>query len=178
MNVPWAGKHSRFTLFFEAFAIEVLQACGNVQAACKLLNLDWSAADTIMKRAVQRGLTRRDTDQVTRVGIDEKSFGKGHDYVSLMTDIDGRRIQEVFQGRDREAAACLWKTLSADQRSHVKAIAMDMWRAFESAAKANPAQADCHWALQNGSSALLVQPLTLFLAWLVFPLRRMNNSCL
>ena len=23
---PWAGKHSRFTLFFEAFAIEVLQA--------------------------------------------------------------------------------------------------------------------------------------------------------
>jgi len=142
VNVPWAGKHSRFTLLFEAFAIEVLQACGNVKAACKLLNLDWNAADTIMKRAVQRGLTRRDTDQVTRVGIDEKSFGKGHDYVSLMTDIDGRRILEVVQGRDRKAADCLWKTLSADQRSHVKAIAMDMWRAFESSAKANAAQAD------------------------------------
>jgi transposase len=30
---PWAGKHSRFTLFFEAFAIEVLQACRTVKAA-------------------------------------------------------------------------------------------------------------------------------------------------
>ncbi|MCX7401567.1 MAG: ISL3 family transposase, partial [Planctomycetia bacterium] len=30
---PWAGKHSRFTLFFEAFAIEVLQAARSVKAA-------------------------------------------------------------------------------------------------------------------------------------------------
>ena len=27
--VPWAGKHSRFTLLFEVFAIEVLCACAN-----------------------------------------------------------------------------------------------------------------------------------------------------
>ena len=31
VTVPWAGKHSRFTLMFEAFAIEVLQACGHVK---------------------------------------------------------------------------------------------------------------------------------------------------
>jgi hypothetical protein len=29
--VPWAGKHSRFTLMFEAFAIRVLQAAANVR---------------------------------------------------------------------------------------------------------------------------------------------------
>ena len=28
--VPWAEKHSRFTLLFEAFAIEVLQACSTI----------------------------------------------------------------------------------------------------------------------------------------------------
>jgi transposase len=32
-TVPWADKHSRFTLLFEAFAIRVLQACGNVKSA-------------------------------------------------------------------------------------------------------------------------------------------------
>ena len=36
---PWAGKHSRFTLFFEAFAVEVLQACRTVKAAAALLGL-------------------------------------------------------------------------------------------------------------------------------------------
>jgi len=140
--VPWAGKHSRFTLMFEAFAIEVMLACGNIKAACGLLNLDWNAADAIMKRAVERGLVRRETDSVTRVGIDEKSFGKGQDYVSLMTDIDGGRVLEVVPGRDREAADSLWKTLPEMQRSQIEAVAMDMWRAFESSAKANASQAD------------------------------------
>lgn len=140
--VPWAGKHSRFTLMFEAFAIEVMLACGNVKAASGLLNIDWNSADNIMKRAVDRGLARRETDEVTRVGIDEKSFGKGQDYVSLMTDIDGGRVLEVVPGRDREAADKLWETLPESQREQVEAIAMDMWRAFESSAKANAPQAD------------------------------------
>jgi transposase len=140
--VPWAGKHSRFTLMFEAFAIEVLLACGNVSAACTLLKLDWSAADAIMKRAVGRGLVRRDTETVTRVGIDEKSFGKGQDYVSVMTDIDGGRVLDVVRGRDRDAADALWKSLPERQRGKIKAVAMDMWRAYISATKSHAKQAD------------------------------------
>lgn len=37
--VPWAGKHSRFTLMFEARAIRVLQASANVKKAAELLGL-------------------------------------------------------------------------------------------------------------------------------------------
>jgi transposase len=140
--VPWAGKHSRFTLMFEAFAIEVLLACGNVKAACSLLRLDWDSGDTIMRRAVSRGLERRETENVTRVGIDEKSFGKGHDYVSVMTDIDGGRVLEVVPGRDREAADALWNSMPKAQRGKIKAVAMDMWRAFISATKSHAKQAD------------------------------------
>ena len=40
---PWAGKHSSFTLLFEAFAVEVLQACRTVNAAAALLGLSWDA---------------------------------------------------------------------------------------------------------------------------------------
>src|SRR6478735_7346563 len=32
IEVPWAGKNSRFTLMFEAFAIRVLQACETVKS--------------------------------------------------------------------------------------------------------------------------------------------------
>jgi transposase len=35
----WVGKHSRFTLFFEACAIEILQACRIVKAAAALLGI-------------------------------------------------------------------------------------------------------------------------------------------
>ncbi len=35
-KVPWAGKNSRFTLMFEAFAVRVLQACSTVEGARRL----------------------------------------------------------------------------------------------------------------------------------------------
>ena len=77
ISVPWAEKHSRFTLLFEAFAIDVLQAAQSIQAAALLLRIDWSTAQAIMKRAVERGLDRRGLVEVRHVGLDEKTFGAG-----------------------------------------------------------------------------------------------------
>ena len=130
VDVPWAGKHSRFTLMFEAFAIRVLQACSSVKQAAALLRLDWDTVQGIMKRAVERGLERRETEQITQIGIDEKSFLRGHNYVSVMTDISGSRVLEVVEGRTEEATDSLWKTLSEEQRAKVQAVSMDMWPAF------------------------------------------------
>jgi len=128
--VPWAGKHSRFTLLFEALAIEVLSACANVKRAAELLRIDWQTAHGIMQRAVERGLQRRSIEEVQHVGIDEKNFGKGHSYVSLMTDLDGARVLEVVEDRTQEAADTLWKALPEAQRQKVRGAAMDMWQPF------------------------------------------------
>ena len=54
IRVPWASKHSRFTVMFEVFAIEVLQAASNVSAAATLLGLSWDSVHAIMERAVAR----------------------------------------------------------------------------------------------------------------------------
>jgi transposase len=137
-------KHSRFTLLFEAFAIDVLQASRSIPSAALLLGIDWSTAQVIMQRPVTRGLERRSVDEVTRVGIDEKSFGKGQDYVTVMTDIDESRMPidesrmpEVTPDRTPESAAILWKTLSPKQRSQVRAVCMDMWQADETSTETN-----------------------------------------
>ena len=75
--VPWAEKHSRFTLLFEAFAIHVLQASQNIPSAALLLGIDWSTAQVIMQRVVTRGLERRSVDEVTHVGVDENDLWDG-----------------------------------------------------------------------------------------------------
>lgn len=128
--VPWADKHSRFTLLFECMAIEVIQACSSLSSAATLLSLNWKSVHAIMERAVERGLKLRKLDEVKHVGIDEKSFGKGQDYVSIMADIDNNRVLEVEPGRTREAVDNLWKTLDEPVRQGVAAVAMDMWQPF------------------------------------------------
>jgi transposase len=79
---------------------------------------------------VTRGMIRRSTEGIRLVGLDEKSFGRGQDYVALMTDLPGQRVLEVVPGRDTESARALWQTLPAEQRKQVEAAAMDMGESF------------------------------------------------
>ena len=134
-TIPWAGKHSRFTWSFEAFAIEVLTACSTLGAAANLLGLSWDCVHGIMKRAVGRGMERRETEPISTVGIDEKSFLKGQCYVSLMVDLDQARVLDVVEGRDGKAAKQLVETIPEAFRPAVRAVALDMWPAFTKAVR-------------------------------------------
>lgn len=134
-NVPWAGAYSRFTELFEKFAIDVLLAAKSVKATMGLLRLSWDQVHEIQKRAVGRGLARRKQEKIRHVGIDEKSFLKGHSYVSLATDLDRGRVLELMPDRDEKAAKTLLNMIPEEQKAEVEAIAMDMWPAFMKAAK-------------------------------------------
>lgn len=143
ISVPWASRGSRFTLLFEGFAVDVLKTAAHLTAACLLLRISWDQAFRIMDKAVERGLTRRAfTDTLSHVGIDEKSFGKGQSYGSLLTDLDGQRVLEVVQGRKRVNADELWAKLPAEQRTALTAVALDMWEPFMAATQAAAPQAD------------------------------------
>jgi len=130
MQVPWAVPQGRFTLLFERFAVDVLLACASVKQACELLGIGWDAAHEIMRRAVERGLARRQMDQLAHLGMDEKSFKRGHSYITLLTDLDQSRVLEVVEERTVEAADQLWATLTPEQKSAVEAVAVDMWEPF------------------------------------------------
>ena len=73
---------------------------------------------------------------VRNVGIDEKSFGKGQDYVSIMTDLGTTRVLDVVPERTREAADKLWQNMDNLQRKLLQAVAMDMWSPFMEAIRA------------------------------------------
>lgn len=142
IRVPWAERGSRFTLLFEQFALDVLLASRSLSQACALLRLDWDAAQRVMDRAVQRGLQRRQLDGLAHVGIDEKSFGAGQSYISLLADLKGSRVLEVMEGCDQESAQALWESLPPAQRQRIEAIALDMAPAFIAASRAAVPQAE------------------------------------
>jgi len=130
MKVPWAAPQGRFTLLFERFAVDVLLACASVSQACELLGLGWEAAHEIMRRAVARGLERRQLDQLKHLGMDEKSFKRGHSYITLLSDLEQSRVLDVVEERTAEAAEQLWATLTPEQKQSVEAVAVDMWEPF------------------------------------------------
>jgi transposase len=126
VKLPWAEPGSRFTALFERLAIDWMQAASQ-QAVADRLGLSWDEIHGIQERAVRRGLDRRKAEPVTRLGVDEKSFTRGHRYFTLVNDLDRGRVLFVAENRTTESLDEFWSSLSAEQIDAVEAVAMDMW---------------------------------------------------
>ena len=129
----WAAPGSRFTLAFECHANDVLDGARSISSACKLLHIDWDTALLIQKRGVERGLAKRTAQATDYLGMDEKSFGKGQSYGTVISDLTHGSVLEVMQNRDQASATQALMALPSEMRNSVKAVAMDMWKAFANA---------------------------------------------
>lgn len=146
IELPWAGKHSRFTLLFEAFAIRVLQAARSREHATRLLRLEWHQVQAIMDAAVKRGMDRRGRGEIAFAGMDEKAFRKGKksdDFACVLTDLDESRVLEVGRGRTAESAVeVIDKALTPLQQQRVCAVATDMAAPYDKGIRERLVHAD------------------------------------
>lgn len=141
VRVPWAEAHGRFTALFERLAIDLLRDC-SISAAAKHLRLSWDEVDHIKERAVRRGLERKAPVAAKALCIDEKSVGKGHDYVTVVTKLtpDGPVVDHIADGRDEAALEGYWAGHPPEALTAIRCVSMDMWKPYiNSVAKAVPA---------------------------------------
>jgi transposase len=136
VQVPWSEGSSRFTLFFERFAVQVLEACTTARAA-DLLKITWDEADGIKQRAVRRGLARRQISDLEYVCVDEKAVGRGHDYVTVVTGVWGGKPQvlHIGDGRDEAALNGFWEWLGPEACARIKAVSMDMSQSYQNSVR-------------------------------------------
>ncbi len=102
VRVPWAEVGSGFTAQFERLAIDWLRE-SNLSAVARLLRLSWDQIDGVQQRAVGRGLARRTLRPTRHLGVDETSFQRRHEYVTVVVDSSHGTVVHVADGRGREA---------------------------------------------------------------------------
>lgn len=129
VRVPWAEAKSRFTRLFETLAIDVL-LCMSIKEAVHVLRISWDEGYAIKKRAVVRGLARRAVESFKRLGVDEVSFRKGYSYMTIVTDLVGRKVLFVGRGRKKGTLDTFYETLTDDQLRAIEARGMDMWQPY------------------------------------------------
>lgn len=130
---PWADTHERHSFLFECAVIDLLLATQNQTQTAQLMGCTFDVVNRIMHQASQRGLERRQANPEVfeHLSLDEKSFQKGHNYVSVLSHPQSDRVLEVVAERTKKACQKLiGETLSAEQKAHVQTISMDMWPAF------------------------------------------------
>lgn len=136
INIPWAQPKNHFTSSFESFAIELLHATFNQAKTSQILRVSFSQINTIMKNAVKRGLLRREKEDLEYIGIDEKSMHKGHNYMTIIYDLKEGKVLDLTKDRKEKAVLKLMKTIKSNNNCEsLKAISMDMWKAYMKASK-------------------------------------------
>ncbi len=135
---PWASKHERHTYLFEHAIIDLLLATKNQTKTAEFMRCGFNVINRVIHLSTERGMSRRNLSDLPfeHLSIDEKSFKKGHKYVSVLSHPRSGNIIDVEDGRTKESVrALLNKSLTEQQQSNIKTISMDMWKAYLSVAK-------------------------------------------
>ncbi len=99
--LAWARPGSGFTLLFEALLMALLAEMP-VKAAAALVGEHDTRLWRLLHHHVDAARADLDLSKVSRVGVDETSARRGHDYVSLFVDLDAPKPRVMFATEGRE----------------------------------------------------------------------------
>jgi len=125
VKVPWGEAGSRFTALFEALVVDWLLAVEAIKPVAARLGLTWDEVDGIRNRAVARGLARRPKQSPRKIGVDETSFQKRHEYVTVVMNSETGRVIHVADGRGRDSLEGFYDNLGSAVR-RICRVTMDM----------------------------------------------------
>lgn len=127
----WAGQLDGFTLLFEAL---VLAMCRQMPfaAVARIVGLSWHRVHAICSRYVDRALAAADLSEVTAVAIDETSSRRGHNYLTLVADMQAQRVVFVTPERHSDTIAQFARHLTDRQATpdQIASVSIDMSPAF------------------------------------------------
>ena len=101
IQVPWARERSGFTLLFEAMIMALAESMP-VSGIAALVGVHDTRIWRIINHYVKAELAASDLSKVKRVGVDETSSKRGHNYVTLFVDMDTSKVVFVTEGKDSD----------------------------------------------------------------------------
>lgn len=96
------------------------------------MRMGFNQINYIMHKSVERGLARRNNmEDVLHISIDEKSFKRGHDYVTVLSNPETAAVLNVSHGRKKESVKeVINETFSKEQKGQIETVSTDMWEAY------------------------------------------------
>ena len=134
----WSGLQNGFTLLFEALILQLAKGMP-VHQICQLVKISDYKVWSILDRYTEKARDLNDYSGVTKIGVDETSIAKGHDYVSLFVDLERKKTIFVAEGKDNSTIKAFVEDLVRHNGNvnNVTDVSCDMSPAFIKGVKEN-----------------------------------------
>ena len=131
VQVPWAREGSGFTLLFEALSLALCEGLP-VRQAARMLRVRDKQLWRRIEHYVGQARRKQDMSAVRIIGIDETSLRRGQDYITVVHDLDAKRLLFATPGREHTTVREFAVDLAAHggQPTAIAHACMDMSAAF------------------------------------------------
>lgn len=133
ISIGWTDPYDRHTYQFESRVIDLLKITKNQTKTAEFLNCSFRLVNKIIHRSSERGLSRRDKNYFSfeHISIDEKSFHKGQNYITVLSHPNSGVVIDVCENRDTESTKNLIVTTFTEaQTKNICSVSMDMWKPY------------------------------------------------
>lgn len=159
-HLPFVDPGLGFTHRFSRFISQLCRYM-SIAAVARYSGLAWRTVKAMDRRALRATLPALEPGALTGLrclGVDEVARAKGHDYVTLIYDLDRGDLLWVGEGRGKAAVTAFLDRLDSAVAVGIEAVAMDMSPAFQAAVREALPQArivfDRFHVMQNYSKVI------------------------
>lgn len=128
MEAGFSREHSRFTLLYEQRVLELMQLHCCFTSVAAQLGIYPQRVENIYHHYTTEAYLSHTASVCERVGIDETSTRKGHDYITIFTDMDAQQVIAIEDGRSGDAIGAFFT--SHANPAAIRELSMDMSPAF------------------------------------------------
>ena len=132
--VPWAAAGSWFTDAFEQTVAFLAQAAAKT-VVVSMMRVAWATVGSIVQRVVERVLPGDRLEGLTTIGVDELSYRKHHEYVTIVTDHVRGRVVWARPGKNAETLRRFFEELGKERCAKLRAVSVDMSQAYITAVR-------------------------------------------
>lgn len=133
--VPWAEAGSGFTRPFEDVVAFLAQRTDKTTVS-RMMNVAWKTVGRIIERVVARLGPRDRLAGLKNIGIDELSYRRHHEYLTVVTDHDSGRVVWAAPGKDAAAVHAFFDALGPERTEQIETITIDMSVPYKAAVAA------------------------------------------
>jgi transposase len=130
--VPWAAHDSFFTRDFEEMTAWLAQRLDKT-ATCRLMGINWRTVGTIVQRLVNGRLDAARLEELYIVGVDELSYRRHHEYVTVVVDHLKKRVVWVGEGKGERTLQEFFDELGPARTQALTHVTMDLSAAYQAA---------------------------------------------
>jgi transposase len=127
--VPWAEPGSVFTRDFEEQVAYLAQVTDRTTVSTQM-RIAWVTVGAIVKRVVDRLRPGDRLDGLVDIGIDELSYRRHHEYITVVVDHRRRRVVWAAEGKNADTVRAFFAALGPERAAKLLSVSMDMSSAY------------------------------------------------